>query len=163
MSIHIIILVGPPGSGKSTFADEFRRGMDYVHIVSADHYFMSNGVYTFDPSKLGEAHASCMRNFLDRMRYAYESHRLGFRQPQTIIVDNTNTTALEIAPYYAAAKAYGADVTLMRFGTKLTARECYERGVHGVGLAGIEASIARIADMWETLPPYWTVVREVVS
>jgi pantothenate kinase-related protein Tda10 len=51
---------GVPGSGKSYLASLLRES--YMKkgyscsIYSTDNFFMKDGVYSFDPSKLGEYH-----------------------------------------------------------------------------------------------------------
>lgn len=51
------ILRGAPGSGKTTWALANRQTST---LCSADHYFTGpDGVYRFDASKIGLAHAAC--------------------------------------------------------------------------------------------------------
>ena len=51
---QLILLRGLPGSGKSTFANL----LGGIH-VEADQYFMQDGEYKFDASKLKQAHNWC--------------------------------------------------------------------------------------------------------
>jgi len=51
---ELFLLRGLPGSGKSTLAKSL-GGMR----IEADQYFMYEGKYEFDASKLKEAHAWC--------------------------------------------------------------------------------------------------------
>lgn len=88
------ILSGISGSGKSTYARR-HRGV----IVSADDYFVRDGAYRFNPARLSSAHATCFARYLGALD---DGHPL-------VIVDNTNTTAVEIAPYVLAAQAKGYD------------------------------------------------------
>ena len=97
MTYRIIVLQGVSGSGKSTAAKAAAQGFRVagrsVAIVSADDYFMRVHVdgstsYEFDPSKLGEAHASCFRRYLDALQTGVD----------VIFVDNTSTTTMEVAP-----------------------------------------------------------------
>ena len=55
-----LILRGAQGSGKSTFADDWR---DKFTICSADHFFEKDGYYNFNPSLLKEAHKVCKEEF----------------------------------------------------------------------------------------------------
>ena len=146
MSI-VMILCGVSGSGKSTYAARAAKGG--WEICSADHFFMKEGgKYDFNPSKLGEAHSSCFRRFIDLMsQYSY------------IIVDNTSTTALEVAPYYLAAKAFQFDVQISHI--KASPAEAAARNIHSVPLHVVLAQDERIKDMLANLPPYWDIeVRE---
>lgn len=65
--------------------------------------------YRFDPAKLPEAHAQCLKKFI-RTAQGNTGGALG----DVIIVDNTNSTVAEIAPYYAIAEAYGYDTRILR-------------------------------------------------
>jgi len=145
------ILSGVPGSGKSTYGESlitYQLASPPVigEIYSADHYFTNpyTGEYNFDPAKLGAAHSSCLLGFIG----ATSAH-----SPR-VIVDNTNTTAVEIAPYYQVALAYGYDVEIVTVMVNHgDLAKCAERNKHGVPLK----SIIRMADNIKrrVLPPYW--------
>lgn len=95
----VIILRGCSGASKSTFADYLRyTSVDSPVICTADDYFMVNGEYKFDATKLGEAHSQC--------RFKFEQALLD--EKELVIVANTSTTTKEIQPYLdlAAAKGY---------------------------------------------------------
>lgn len=138
MSVHI--LSGVSGSGKSSLARSFRGT-----VVSADDFFMVDGEYRFDATKLSLAHGSCFRTFI----------RLLDNRDATVIVDNTNTTAVEIAPYALGAAALGHSfrvLTLMcRTGKDLLL--CAERNTHCVPLDAIKAQHERL--MRREFPPWW--------
>lgn len=147
---QVIVLQGISGSGKTTYANELsekwleERDYEWKSItVSADDYFVNlgQGTYAFDPSKLSEAHAYCFRSFLNALE---EINAL-------IIVDNTNTTAVEISPYMLAASAFGYDSKIIRINCdpKIAAA----RNRHGVPLRSIQAMADRIKN--DKLPPYW--------
>ncbi len=92
---ELFLLRGLPGSGKSTLA----KSIGGMHI-EADMYFMHEGKYEFDVTKLKEAHAWCqnaanvwMRNNLPK-----------------VIVSNTFTQEKELEPYYQLAEKYGYKV-----------------------------------------------------
>lgn len=115
--MKVVIMRGIPGSGKSTYA-----GMNYPDAltVSADNYFMVNGIYQFDPKKLGIAHATCFRQFLDGLTQGVE----------TIVVDNTSTTVSEISPYHLGACAFGYDHEIVTM--ECSVDVAMRRNVHGV-------------------------------
>jgi len=65
---QLILLRGLPGSGKSTFANL----LGGIH-VEADQYFIQDGEYKFDASKLKQAHNWCkLRVEHSRKQYEYE-------------------------------------------------------------------------------------------
>jgi predicted ATPase len=147
MKTTVIIMQGVPGSGKSTYARRLRDvgcGLGITtRIVSADDYFVDgDGVYRFDPGKLGTAHAVCMRAFLDELRAG---------ACDGIVVDNTNTTAIELAPYMAVAASFGAPAKIVRMECDVNAAS--QRNVHGVPHDKILAMYDRMVT--ERLPPYW--------
>lgn len=114
------ILQGISGAGKTTLARRIQREArdERCVIVSADHFFMVNGAYRFDPSKLSEAHAQCLKRFIGSIGEAI------------VVVDNTNSTVAEIAPYYAIAEAYGYDTRILR--VRCRPDIAAARGLHGV-------------------------------
>lgn len=142
MSVTVHILIGPSGCGKSTYAKQIPH-VGWRSIVSADSYFTDDrGAYRFDPNLLSNAHGMCLRNFTNSIQYP-ESH--------TIVVDNTNTTLIEIAPYYALAKAYNAEVEFVFFDANPVV--CAQRNTHGVSEAAIRGMCERIAKL--EFPPFW--------
>lgn len=124
----IVILVGASGSGKSTWVSQQEKGK----VVSADHFFMKNGLYDFNASLLPKAHEACQKAF----REALEA------QEPLIYVDNTSTRAWERKPYVDAAKAAGYEVwvKVFRIDPKLGAI----RNLHGVPIEAIQKMDARI-------------------
>ncbi len=111
----LVILRGISGSGKSTLSKEIQsHSTEYgarAIICSADDYFMRNGVYEFDNSKLSAAHswsfngeihisyllAVVLNRSQRRCQYALIQ---GF---SPILVDNTNTQKWEAKPYVEMA------------------------------------------------------------
>lgn len=87
----LFILRGLPGSGKSTLADSL--GIDHVE---ADMFFMQDGEYKFDGSKIKLAHEWCQ----DRVRKIME---LGM----SVAVANTFTQEWEMEPYLEMAEEFG--------------------------------------------------------
>lgn len=137
----VIILAGVSGSGKSTIAAMCRG-----EVVSADHFFLDKeGVYQFDPAKLPEAHGWCLRRFVALLQDCTAS----------VVVDNTNTTVAELAPYAALALAYGYDLRIVI--VECDPRIAFERNKHGVPLASVEAQASRLACLAASLPPWWPV------
>lgn len=139
-------------------------------VVSADDFFMVDGEYKFDPSKLPEAHSKCLRGFVSFL----QDNGVGKVRKVTIlrgipgsgkstfvnqhlsmmgdlVVDNTNTSVAEIAPYAALALAYGADLEIIT----LDVDPSVAQNVHGVPLEGVQRMAARMAEETPRLPPWW--------
>ena len=134
----VYIFSGLPGSGKTSI---IRRDHAYAVVVSADHYFERDGEYRFEPSRLPDAHALCMRRFVNALI-------LGTSE---IVVDNTNCTTVEIAPYAAVALAYGYEVQIVT--VECEPHVAHARNIHGVPLATVLAMSERL-DRRE-LMPWW--------
>ena len=90
---------GVPGSGKTTWAHEHKPN---ALVISADDYFVVNGVYRYASNESHEAHVECMGMFLDAIDDGKE-----------IVIDNTNTSVAEVSPYYMVACASGYQSTLV--------------------------------------------------
>ena len=89
---QLILLRGLPGSGKSTFANL----LGGIH-VEADQYFMQDGEYKFDASKLKQAHNWCKL----RVEHSMEDGA------DKIVVSNTFTQEWEMDTYFELAEKYG--------------------------------------------------------
>jgi len=143
---QVIILRGVPGAGKSTYA----KTLGNPSIVSADYFLTANGVYKFDPKLLPKAHRECWAWF-----YAYL--KLGVL---TVVVDNTNTTAAEIAPYVLPAETLGYAVTIVTL--RVDPLVAAARNIHGVPTPKVLQMHQRLLDAEAYFPPYWKhVVKEV--
>jgi predicted kinase len=138
-AMDVFILRGLPGSGKSTWTETFTES---TLILSADDFFMKNGEYVFDPKLLPQAHDYCFQAFLS----ALSSKQFG-----TLIVDNTNLTAWEIAPYYRLAQISGAYVKIVRFECDWTTAA--KRNKHNVPAKIIFAMYQTMLN--EKLPSIW--------
>ena len=101
MTKKLYIVRGLPGSGKSTFALDL-VGSDFL-VCEADKYFMVDGEYKFDGSKLKEAHESC-RNLVETYMKDSLVNDQFYRE---IAVSNTFTQEWEMQPYFDLAKQYG--------------------------------------------------------
>lgn len=99
------ILQGVSGSGKSSWA----RAQPNTRIVSTDDsFYQPDGSYSWEEAKLGEAHSRCFREFIHLVV-------LGSHEFETLIVDNTNTRALFMAPYVAVALSWKLSVEIISF------------------------------------------------
>ena len=100
---NLYLIRGVPGSGKTTLAETLALALEGF-VASSDDYFMVNGEYQFDPTKLKQAHAWCQRVVRGQMR---DSDR------ENIFVANTFTQAWEMKPYIDMAEEYGYRVFSM--------------------------------------------------
>lgn len=89
----LYIVRGIPGSGKSTFA----KSLGGTHF-EADMFFMVDGEYKFDGSKIKEAHKWCQ----DNVHTAMLLNNTALLNP-VIVVSNTFTQEWEMEPYYQMA------------------------------------------------------------
>ena len=101
MTKKLYIVRGVPGSGKSTFALNL-VGSDFL-VCEADKYFMVDGEYKFDGSKLKEAHESCRTLVETYMKDSLMNDQF-YRE---IAVSNTFTQEWEMQAYLDLAKQYG--------------------------------------------------------
>lgn len=137
MGRTVVIVRGWPGCGKSTLA--YTLATQYVDaakyfkpyaIVSADNYFMLDGEYKFDRSKISLAHAECRDAF---------SHALRKNVP-LVIVDNTNIKRKDYDWYVQVAvnECYEVYQCLAPGVVEdLSPEECFKRNVHNVPLETI--------------------------
>jgi predicted kinase len=92
---ELFLLRGLPGAGKSTLA----KSIGGMHI-EADMYFMYEGKYDFDVTKIKEAHAWCQNAVKVWMT----------NKVPKIVASNTFTQEWEMQPYYDLAKQHGYTV-----------------------------------------------------
>ena len=143
MAKQMIILRGIPGCGKSTWANKFKdlalvfmANPLHVEICSADDFFMVDGEYKFDPSRLPEVHGKCLEKASEAARVDVDY----------IVIDNTNIQVWNFQSYLELAKDFGYEVRVIRFQCDPTVS--FKRNLHGVPLAGIE----RMNSSWEDYP-----------
>jgi predicted kinase len=154
---QVVIMRGPSGAGKGAWIENNLPAGTF--IASADDFFMqlldmnaypaANCIdfidvqptfeYKFDVSKLSEAHATCMANFLKALRDGVE----------TIVVDNTNIKHWQFESYVLAAEIAGYDVRVVSIVgfTVEDIKMCARRNVHGT-------PIDVVAKMFLEFEPY---------
>lgn len=137
---RITILMGISGSGKSTWTAKNRPG---AQVCSADHYFVVDGVYRFNPTNLGEAHNACVRKFTELLQSGCED----------IVVDNTNTNLIDLAPYIALGNAYGYFLVVVCL--KIDHKIAAARNTHGVSEATVKTMEMNINRTLASWPSFW--------
>lgn len=159
---QVKILCGISGSGKSTLAGKMMLEAvekDY-HLArcSADNYFYDlDENYKFDPSKIADAHGACLREYTNYVHNDYAG---------LIVVDNTNTTVAEVAPYAALALANGYDleiIILLPPKDRDALKKIAARNVHGCSVSVVEGQWKRLSGLAATLLPWWPVRVEEVE
>lgn len=148
---EVIIASGIPGSGKTTWIRNHTNPW-MTEIFSADNYFLDeSGVYRFDAERIACAHAWCLRSFTERFMELLNDRTDCC--PVTLVVDNTNTTAWEIAPYYSLPSAYGVPVRIVRM--IADPARAHARNAHGVERTRVEEMHMKITR--GKLPSFWNV------
>ncbi len=121
---ELVLIRGLPGSGKSTMARVLAQ-VGYKHF-EADMFFMVDGAYRYDPSRIRDAHAWCQRMTRDALA--------GGRR---VVVANTFTRLVELEPYLRMTD----NCTVIQATGRYT-------NVHGVSAE----ALARMAARWESIP-----------
>jgi hypothetical protein len=97
----LYMIRGLPGSGKSTLAQKLatKYGCQYYE---ADQYFMEDGEYRFDPSKLHQAHRWCWQSVFNDLHHGRD-----------VIVSNTFTTIREMRDYFNLANNHRCELVIV--------------------------------------------------
>lgn len=154
--LTITIMQGLPGSGKSYHAGRIAEAQGAV-VVSADTFPglftpQPDGPPTINIGLLGDAHGACFRQ-------AVEALQAG----RSVIVDNTNTSLEEVAPYILLAQAFKAAPTLVR--VRCDPDTAFARNTHGVPRGAFEGMVQRLdafqmAFHWQFVPGFVSAVIE---
>jgi len=131
--MRIVVLVGLPGSGKSTYLEQIGAAglsSDAIRGILAD----------------DEADQTIHHRVFQTLRYLLR-HRLALGRPVTYI-DATNLTPEERSPYLGIGKSYGCDVDAVFFDIPLAV--CLERNARRRRVVPEEALIRLAAKL---VPP----------
>jgi predicted kinase len=121
----LYIVRGVSGSGKTTYAKKLTERVG-CYYFEADHFFEdAEGVYTFDGSKLKDAHLWCFEGVSGEIDRGYD-----------VIVANTFTRTWEMRQYIYTALAHDYHIVIV---------ECTGRyqNVHGLDEAAVARQVAR--------------------
>ncbi len=138
---RVVILRGLPGSGKTTYREHQWAGLAIVCSADDEHINPETGKYEFKKELAGIAHINCYKKFLFRLPYT----------DPVVVVDNTNISPYEIAPYYQAALAYGWEPEVITLWC--TPEVAMSRNTHNVPATTILDMYRRL--LTEQLPPWW--------
>ena len=127
----LVIVRGLPGSGKSTFAQTMFP--TYVH-AEADQYFVQNGEYVWNSSRVHNAHSYC-----------YNKVKEALYNGKDVVVSNTFVTRNEITDYLEFEYfVLDLEVYVFELHTSFTS-------IHNVP----DETIAKMKDKWQRIPIYW--------
>ncbi len=140
--MKVVILRGLPGSGKSTWIRTL-TGKSYYEVFSADSFHMVGNEYRFDPKRVSYAHNECFKGYVSCLMVE--------KKTEYVIVDNTNTSLVELAPYVRVAEAFGIPYEIKYFFCDPIAS--MRRNVHQVPPNTILKMYDNLTR--EIVPPYW--------
>lgn len=171
----VVVFRGITGVGKSTLADIlmgrnklWEEHPDYVskscewtiyikelkdrtkdyekkRIFSSDNYFMVDGEYKFNGKLLSEAHNDCLRSFTKTVTT--------WEHPSLLIVDNTNCSLVEVAPYAALAISEGHELKIITLIDG--AADCAARNVHKVPTKNVLKQWFNLDESLRNFPAWW--------
>jgi predicted kinase len=118
----LTIMRGLPGAGKSTHVGPLQEAGAIV--ASPDAYpnlytTKEDGSIGYDVSLADLSHASSLRTAVE-----------GLRNGSDVVVDATNLSVGEVAPYVALGQAFRANVVVLTI--NVDPRTAFERNTHGV-------------------------------
>lgn len=159
----VTVLRGLSGSGKTTWATKREEAVAEGRasplvgavVVSADQHLVFGDTYQFGPALVKEAHATCLRQFVS------EATTYGKLSPRQVIVDNTNCSLAEIAPYCAIAQAYKHELQILEFTQPVDV--CLHRNIHRVPLEVLAAQAANMTISKAHWPRWWPPATRVES
>lgn len=123
MTKKLYITMSPSGGGKNFYVDNtLLKTHPNLCIASADNYFMENGVYKFELSRLGAAHQNCE-----------QTAQTGMAKGLPIVVLNTNVKWEFFKVYLRQAAIFGYTVEFLIFDIPEDKLDVlFARNVHGV-------------------------------
>lgn len=136
MTTFVTIIRGLPGSGKSTLAKKIQPNEKFH--CEADKFFVKDGSYNFDPSKIKDAHNYCQESFITAINTKHNT------PIHNVVVSNTFTQMWEMAFYIGACKSAGIEYSIIDlYDGGFTNETLFSRNVHGVPMQAIERMRAR--------------------
>jgi predicted kinase len=148
--MEIILLIGLPGCGKSTWAKEYPCSGSKL-VLCPDNYLMVDGVYTWSPEANTQAHHQCMKEFVQRVWYG---------DVDLLILDSTNTRTEFISPYIEVAQSFGYKVRIVLI--KHDPEDSWKRNIHNIDEKrhiGMENNLRFMLKNWSQRYPHIEIVR----
>ncbi len=145
--MQVIIMRGLPGSGKSSWIMNLMQvemRTKSFSVCSADHSHMIDGKYEFKPENAAKAHLECKHKFLNALDRDVV-------KPEFLFVDNTNTTAWEIAWFWDTAAMFGCWPKIVRIHRSF--EWCLGHNTHKVPDGTMWQMFQNIQN--EKLPSWW--------
>lgn len=156
--MNVILMSGISGAGKDTYIKN-RFGDHDPIICSADTFFEKDGSYVFNPSLLPQAHGECLRKFIQNCELAYADEHKYDNENRNLVVNNTNLSSEELAPYVAIAQAYGHPIELVT--VHCQPHIAAARSLHVNAPQILRNMHDRL--MARKLPPFWNLKRTEVN
>ncbi len=156
--MQVIVMRGLPGSGKSFWVENRLRrpegfaGLENSVIVCSNddyHVNFATGRYEFKQENHAAACNECTLKFLNVFIKAVNANAPD--GCDYLVVDNTNLSAWEIAPYYRIAECHCIPVKIVRIHCEYV--DAVRRNVHAVPPERIWAMYQTL--LQERLPPWW--------
>lgn len=144
--MHVIVLRGLPGAGKSTWA---KTQYPDAAVVSGDACVVPGEGGGFDPRIQGEIQNVCVQLFV-RTLYLPSPVKV-------VIIDNANLSLLDVAPYVAIAEAFSVprvDVVTVECDPFVAAAR-NTRGVPATQYAGLTARLEEGTRQLREQRPWW--------
>lgn len=125
--MHVIIMRGLPGSGKSYFVENLQKNSKDLNIgvCSADQYFQEKeSGYIFNETEISSAHFACQDKFIDFVS----------KKCNVIIVDNTHLQKWEYQIYQRIALLYGytSHIVTISLGNEASHKKFHNRCAHKI-------------------------------
>ena len=141
--MKVVILIGLPGSGKSTFAKSL-EGNNI--ILSSDNYFTDKyGNYNWTIEEAHKGHKDCLCRFIEEIHnHTYCAKLLD--KKDFVIVDNTNVRIHDVSPYIRIAQAYGFDVEVKYMNTDIDVAK--SRNVQDVAYDRMQKNFEFLIETW---------------
>lgn len=145
-----------PGSGKSTLSNILAEFIPNTEICSTDDYFMVDGKYVYDPSKVKHYHQLNFKNAIKQMDAG-----------KNVIIDNTNVTKKSYFQYEEEALKRDYQIFHLYFKPDIDLSK--KRNIHGVPDNTL-VNMARLLsnDFDELMPPnpkntFWRKIKKFIK